>query len=352
MSSLRKKEIIIHIVCWLAYCGIIFYWQSNVFDSSAALFHTTRFVVIEVIVFYFNLYFLLPRFFVHGKYLIYSLFIVLILFFSHSVFDHTSQFSPPPHLKDENNITRHEDKHQEGDLPRHWERIIIFTLVNVIPALFFSSIFWISNENRKQKQREITLINENLNSEMRFLKSQINPHFLFNALNNIYSLSFTQSEKAPHMIMKLSEMLRHVVYDSSNSVRLEKEILYIDNFIDFQKLKIGEEIDVTFDHQQADDSFIVEPMLLIPFVENAFKHSDIENNPKGFIHIRLSTSGTLLDLEVENSTPSVEHTKDRFSGVGIENVTKRLDLAYPGKSRFRKEISENSFKIHLTLQRQ
>lgn len=347
---MKRRETIIHIICWVAYSLIVFYWLTNMFDSKAAFIHVIRFISLEIIVFYINLHILLPKFFEHGKYLKYSFYILMVFVFTHFIFHVTLTLMPPPEFKNVINQLHLNGKIKEIN-PRKWDRLIIFTFVNVIPTLFFSTILWISESNRKRKQREVSLVSETLHSEMRFLKSQINPHFLFNALNNIYSLSFTKSEKAPQMIMKLSEMLRHVVYDSGNTVRLEKEITYIHHFIAFQKLKTEEEINVIFDHKNVDPSFSIEPMLLIPFVENAFKHSDIENNEEGFIRIFLGTCRSKLDFEVENTTPRSHHTKDRISGIGIENVTKRLELSYPGRSQFKKTITENRFKIQLTLEK-
>ena len=192
-------------------------------------------------------------------------------------------------------------------------------------------------------------MNENLISEMRFLKSQINPHFLFNALNNIYSLAFRKSDHTPEMIMKLSEMLRHVVYDSSNSVSLNKEVAYIKNYIDFQTLKLGNEKGVTFDHEGINDRLVLEPMLLIPFIENAFKHSNIEDSDDGSIDIKLSTEGTVIRLEVRNTFSESTQTKDHTPGIGMQNVQQRLNLVYPEKSKLTKTIQGGVFIVNVEI---
>ena len=242
---------------------------------------------------------------------------------------------------------------KEGKFEQAWKKrpkgaSVIFTAMNTIPSLFISTIIWFSELARRRRQQESDLKSESLQSEMKFLKSQINPHFLFNALNNIYSLSITKSQKAPEMIMKLSEMLRHVVYDSSNKTTLEKEIQYINNFIEFQNLKIGTKVDVKFECD-ANGSEIIEPMVLIPFVENAFKHGDIENNPNGFVHIQLLTKRKYLHYSVINTYPKTKESKDKYGGVGIQNVKKRLEVAYPGKANLHSEAKEGIFSVELDM---
>lgn len=343
---MKVKETIIHIISWLALSLLIFYWQTNMFDTTASVVQTARSLGIGAIIFYLNLLILLPRYLEPGKYLKYGLFIALLIGVAYFLFDITNSMAPPPEPR------FFKDGFPGAPLrprPPTQGRMMIFTIMNAIPMLFFSTILWLSNETLKRKHREAMLLHENLESEMRFLKSQINPHFLFNALNNIYSLSVTRSEIAPQLIIKLSDMLRHVVYHNTHTVRLEKEISYIQNYIDFQNLKIGEIISVTFDHSAANDDLILEPMLLIPFVENAFQHSGIENDPQGFIHIRITTRDSQLFFEVRNSVPTACHTKDKTSGIGIENVSKRLELIYPGKSQLRKEISDHIFSIFLQI---
>ncbi len=347
---MRLKEVSIHIISWLAFSLIVFYWQTNMFEDSDALIQTARMISIGMALFYLNLYVLLPRFFESNQFIKYSLSILVILAVAYFLFFLTNDLSPRPEMRNPRGMKEGVEMRDRPPMPpRNMSRMVIFTIINGIPMLFFSTIIWLSDENRKRKQREAALINENLESEMRFLKSQINPHFLFNALNNIYSLSLTKSEKAPQLIIKLSEMLRHVVYHNTSPVKLENEIGYIQNFIDFQNLKIGEPIDVSFHHEEANKHLIIEPMLLIPFVENAFKHSNIENDPKGFIHIAINTQHNKVIFDIRNSIPTMQHTKDKTSGIGIENVTKRLAMGYPGKFQFLKEIEQNVFHVNLQI---
>ena len=191
---------------------------------------------------------------------------------------------------------------------------------------------------------------ETLEAEMKFLKLQTNPHFLFNSLNNIYALAYTNSPKAPEMIMKLSEMLRYVLYESNEKkVPLSKEIDYIANFISFQLLKIEGEANITVDLDNVDANAEVEPMLFIPFIENSFKHSKIENTEKGWVNIRLSSQDNRIELVVSNSKPPGDFAKDKTGGIGLANVKKRLQLLYPGKHELAVEEKEQSFDVHLII---
>lgn len=357
---MNKKEKIIHALSWLAYGLILFYSEQNRFPMDTALIQTGKILGISLVAFYMHLLILLPRFLAKRKFIHYGLsmavLISLIVIFMELGRPYgfrpkmNNNNNPPKEMKDDPNRT------DKPDMPRFREpdmfSKIIFLTTGSLPIILFSTILWLSEENRKRRLRERDLLNENLKSEMRFLKSQINPHFLFNALNNIYSLSVTNAENAPTMILKLSEMLRHVVYQGTNKVNLGKEIAYINNFIDFQRLKIGEEVDIRFNYDNASEDLQVEPMMLIPFVENSFKHSDIENNEHAFISIHLETKDYTLYFTVKNTINTSGNTLDKTGGVGIENVVKRLELTYPGKSTFSQSSEQNIFTINLTIQTQ
>ena len=350
---MKVRETLIHALVWLAFLAIITFWQWDIFSLQDSLIHASRMAVISIVVFYSNYYLLLPRLFAKGNTFYYVLSIGAILVGVYIIFELTREWMPRPEFM--NFPRRAEFKEIFKDMPRMeppknmWARMLPQTAAQTIPMLFFSSLLWFANENRQRKEKEVSLMNENLISEMRFLKSQINPHFLFNALNNIYSLAFRKSDHTPEMIMKLSEMLRHVVYDSSNSVSLNKEVAYIKNYIDFQTLKLGNEKGVTFVHDGINDRLVLEPMLLIPFIENAFKHSNIEDSDDGSIDIKLSTEGTIIRLEVKNTFSESTQTKDHTPGIGMQNVQQRLNLVYPDKSKLTKTIQDGVFIVNVEI---
>jgi len=185
---------------------------------------------------------------------------------------------------------------------------------------------------------------------MKFLKSQVNPHFLFNALNNIYTLTVIKSDKAPDNLMRLSEMLRYMLYDSNDGkVPLHKEIDYLENYISLASLKDSRGLNVKVELDKSQPGLKVAPLLFIPFVENAFKHSKIEDLKNGFINISLKTSSEQIEFSVENSIPSVPFKKDKLGGIGLTNTKKRLELLYPYKHLLSISDSGKVYSVLLKL---
>lgn len=196
-------------------------------------------------------------------------------------------------------------------------------------ALVASTVVEISSFANKQTQEAILLKSEKLETEMKLLKSQINPHFLFNALNNIYSLSYLKPEKTPDNLLKLSEMLRYMLYEcNEDRVLLSKEITYLDNFIHLKLLKDSRGMNITTDIDRSKGHLNIAPMLLIPFVENAFKHGNVEDLDNGWINIVLKVENEKLLFKVENSKPTKQSSKDEVGGIGLPNVKRQLTLLY------------------------
>ena len=227
-----------------------------------------------------------------------------------------------------------------------WLRYFIPLLISFVG----STLIELTHFANKKEKAAISLEKEKLDTEMKFLKSQINPHFLFNVLNNIYTLTVIKSDKAPDNLMRLSEMLRYMLYDSNDGkVPLQKEIDYLENYISLASLKDsrGLKIKVDFDKSHAD--LKVAPLLLIPFVENAFKHSKIEDLKNGFINISLKTSHEHLEFYIENSISNTVFKKDKVGGIGLPNTKKRLDLLYPNRHLLSISDSEKVYSVFLKL---
>ncbi len=200
-----------------------------------------------------------------------------------------------------------------------------------------------------RKVREAALLrSEKLEAELKFLKSQINPHFLFNALNNIYALTVIKSDRAPDNLLKLSGMLRYMSYETKEeTVPLEKEIAYLRHFIDLHLLKDSQGLNVQVNFDAARPGLKIAPMLLLPFVENAFKHSKIEDLKYGWIRIDLRTQPDGVELKVENSRPAGGSPKDKVGGIGLHNVRRQLELLYP--DRYTLEVREGAQDFSILL---
>jgi len=224
-------------------------------------------------------------------------------------------------------------------------------LMPYVLAFIGSSLFEVSRFANWQSKQAIQLSNEKLAAEMRLLKSQINPHFLFNALNNVYSLSYLKPEQTPENLLKLSNMLRYVLYECNvERVTLEKEIAYLRNFINLQLLKDSRGMNVKADLEVAHPNLSIAPMLLIPFVENAFKHSPIENLKKGWIDIQLSTTASSIHLYVANSVREKESPKDNVGGIGMPTAKRLLELHYPDKHQLSIKATAEKYTVQLEIQ--
>ena len=188
---------------------------------------------------------------------------------------------------------------------------------------------WIT-ENRKR----VTVENESMQSELRFLKSQINPHFLFNTLNSLYALTLKKDDKAPDIVIKLSEMMRYMLYECNEPrVPLRKEINYLQNYLDLERLRQRKGIDISLEVSGRVSDQMVAPLLLIPFLENSFKHGVNANIKDGFVRAELRVEERSLHFKLENSKgsvmPSQVHAGRPSGGIGLVNVRRRLQLLYP-----------------------
>ena len=201
----------------------------------------------------------------------------------------------------------------------------------------------------KKNELEKELKTHQLEAELRFLKAQVNPHFLFNALNNIYSLSFTESKKTPEMILKLSDMMSYMLYDcKSEKVKLVSEIEYLRNYIDLQQLKKDGELNIDFKVNGNVSNVLITPMLFIPFFENAFKHGNLEDVENGWLKSSLNVENGMVNFTISNSTRKVKPKQEK-GGIGLENVRERLKLLYPENHELNIEKGKNQFTVDLKI---
>lgn len=218
--------------------------------------------------------------------------------------------------------------------------------------IFFIAIAYRLGKNRFKDQLVISqLKQEKLKAELDLLKEQVNPHFLFNTLNNLYSEARKQTDKTvANGIAKLSHIMRYMIYDSNvEFIDLEKEIQYLESYIELQKLRIDENdpFEFVFNKDEVDTSVKVAPILFIPFVENAFKYG-VYLNEKSFIHMSLQNTKEALCFKISNSKFDVLAIKEH-SGVGLPNVKRRLELLYPNQHELNIHETEKEFHVELLL---
>jgi len=286
---------------------------------------------------YFNLYVLIPKFFITRHYVRYSVFVVLAIILSAMVFQgvlHDTLFS---------------EEHDHSEL-YNYLHICFFTLVLATITTFFHFLRrWIKLQDVELKLQEKE--KEHINAKLEMLKAQINPHFLFNSLNNIYSLTLDNSQKASQVVLKLSDLLSYVLYDASaNKVALTKELNFINNYMQLEKSRFESSITMSLKISGNENNIVMAPLLFIPFIENAFKHGSSMGTETPFIHVRFSiTDGEIIHMTCVNSIDDNTKATAIKGGVGIENVRKRLNLIYPDQHTL--EISENdhTFEVNLTI---
>lgn len=192
----------------------------------------------------------------------------------------------------------------------------------------FAAIAFLVVDRFIQKRNVRKLKEASLRAEVDSLKTQINPHFFFNTLNNLYGLTVEKSDKAPEVILKLSDMMRYTIYEGEKEgVTLKNEILYIENFIELQKIRFHREVDVKFEHFIEEIDLKIPPLLFIVLVENAFKHGAETITEDAFIHIKLMAMNNSILFETENNFEIDENKKE--GGIGLKNLQRRLQLLFP-----------------------
>ena len=298
------------------------------------LFHLTL-----VFVVYVNLRFLIPKYLQKKRYLIYSFFLGLLILvgigFNMATFNWLADILFPGFF--------FIDYYSFSDI-----------LEFIVAYLFISSLLKFSKSwfRQLEAQQKINFLEkEKVAAEMGALKAQVNPHFLFNSLNNLYSLSLDNDKRTPGIILRMSEMMRYLLYESNvEKVLLSKEVEHLDNFIEMQELRVGEQADIQFHKKGNFENIYVAPLLFLPLLENGFKHGVKGNTEGAFIHVALEVDGDEIVFKVENNKGEVDEIlNEKNSGVGLENLRRRLELIYPEKHSLDTLDGINTFSTVLKI---
>ncbi|WP_428740349.1 sensor histidine kinase [Tenacibaculum sp.] len=280
---------------------------------------------------YLNIYWLIPKFLVLKKYLLFALFSAILIL----IWGWIMGYGEP--WMDEHLFQM---KNQNPSLETGISGMIFILLISTLLHLSYR---WYT-QSSKIKQIE----NDRLQLELSVLKNQINPHFFFNTLNNLYALSLEQSEQTPSVILKLSEMMRYTIYEcKAPKVSITSEVSYLDNFIALQKMRQHKRGVVTFQKSIEDFDLQIAPMILIVFLENAYKHGFDLMEKDAFINLQLEVTKTTLFFTIENNF--IETTENIPIGIGLENVKRRLALTYPSNHNLHITNSNGMFKVQLKL---
>lgn len=219
---------------------------------------------------------------------------------------------------------------------------IIFMFIQCLCITALAYFIRSARQDRELRQ----LQEQRYRAELKYLKTQLHPHFFFNTLNNIYALALKQSTDTAPMIARLSAMMRYILYETEQSkVTLKNEISFLTDYVAVERWRRPTPITITFEVQGVNERHLIEPLLFLPFVENAFKHGIEEETGEGFVSVIICMTERELNVEISNSKPSIR--KDQPAGIGLSNAIHRLDLLYPGG--YNLDITDNEKLYHLNL---
>ncbi|WP_025663864.1 sensor histidine kinase [Aquimarina megaterium] len=335
----RKKNIFINVLVLFSIILIVVFGfvisDKNAFTLSSLtnyfLQATTSILLLIAPPVYFNIYWIIPRYLVKKRYFIYVILLLIVIIgwgyiigYGEPLMDHYWFNQPYQEMEPEKGITG----------------MIVIILISTLLNLSYRWFIQLSKINQIE--------NDRLHLELSLLKNQINPHFFFNTLNNLYALSLEKSDKTASLILKLSEIMRYTIYDCKEpKVSIGGEVTYLENFIELQKMRHHNRGIITFENKIDNEAKQIAPMILIVFLENAFKHGFDLMEKNAFINFKLQATEKLAHLYIENNFSDTENGND--GGIGLENVKRRLSLIYPNAHELKISKKDTVFTVDLKL---
>lgn len=356
----RRIRLLLHFLAWVTLLGLPLYFikRWHVDESFIWLYYIMIFI--NGIIFYSNYLLLIPKFFFGDrryKYYISVTFLIVFFYFVSDISNKTVFRYFPDKNQNELALQSKDMPHRQGQPPDDgmkkppFRQMHLFNYTfNSVFLVFFSLGLRILERQTLFEETKKELEKEKLNSELAFLKNQISPHFFFNTLNNIYSLIGINAEDSQNAVLKLSRMMRYLLYESETGHSpFSREIEFMNNYIDLMKLRLSERVALTVSFPDKPVEINIPPLLFIPFIENAFKHG-ISYREKSFIDISLLAGYDEISFNCKNRLfPVKEDKNNASSGIGLENVRKRLNLLFPAKHELVINDTENTFEVSLII---
>jgi two-component system LytT family sensor kinase len=356
-----KIQILLHVLAWAILLGLPLYFIKRWQVGKDFILVYYLIALINGIIFYTNYLFLVPRFFFgNRRYKYYlSALVLIICFYFISDISNKLIFKYVSGAERTEQVNRQPDDRQRPFPPGGGvmidgppdRKVHFFNYVSTsLFLVFFSLGMRILERNSQIEKMQKEMERERLNSELTFLKNQISPHFFFNTLNNIYSLISINTEDSQKAVLKLSKLMRYLLYESEQgNTKLSSEIDFLHNYIDLMKLRMSEKISLSVSFPGKYEDMNIPPLLFIPFIENAFKHG-VSYREKSFVEISMLAAKDSLTFRCVNSNvKKKEDTEGVHSGIGLENVSKRLNLLFPGKHDLKINISDSAFEVLLFI---
>jgi len=322
---------------WLLFIGIGFYIKPLPWGFSDTLLWSSGNTLIYAIAIHVNLYFLIPGYMYRPTILPYlSLLVGLSLLLTPFAWLFNGWMAR---------------EHQE--VASHWLTLPQFHFINLVVITALSSLVRIPVDWLRVQAEKKELQTRNVETELQSLKNQINPHFLFNTLNNLYALTLKKSDLAPQVVLRLSDMMRYMLYECNESkVSIGQEMRYINNYLELERLRYASPSQITIDIDEDLSDLQIAPLLLIPFVENSFKHGMQTSLSDSFVKIKAVNKDGRLLFEVVNSKPPAspgQASPRPQGGVGLVNVKRRLELLYPERHQLEISDAPESYTARLTI---
>jgi two-component system, LytTR family, sensor kinase len=225
---------------------------------------------------------------------------------------------------------------------------LLSSIISIYSIVGIAGAIKLIRMRKRQQDREQQLIREKLESELHFLRAQVNPHFFFNTLNNIYGLARKKSDQTAESVMRLSKLMRFILYEcTGNRITLEQEVKIIEDYIELEKLRYSERLEVIFEKDIDNLNQAIAPLLLLPFVENSFKHGASETRYQSNININLKLNNHELIFSIKNNKEKEQQTNTK--GLGLQNVRRQLELVYPNNHNLTISAEEESFTVFLKI---
>ncbi len=328
-----KYRIVSHVLFWILYflySGLTYHFNRGFGDNYNFIFV----FVIDILTVYYCLEYLIPKFLIKKqdlkKFIFHLCFVILANLSLNFILQNFIFGEPGKDFMD-----------YLGKQTYSFQ----FSLVFIGMAIGLK-IFKINQNNIRQISK---LEKEKVNTELDFLKTQINPHFLFNTLNNVYIQTRIEPKKASEMILKLSDLLRYQLYECSNDkVMLKSEVEYLQNYVSLQEMRITN-IDIKFEQKGSFKGLMIYPFMFIPFLENSFKHGVSSKGVENFIHINVDIVEKYVIFAVKNSKNDTIQQNSKSGGIGLTNIKRRLDLLYDGKYELKIDNRDNYFNVELKI---
>ncbi|WP_321372481.1 histidine kinase [uncultured Draconibacterium sp.] len=304
------------------------------------------------IIFYISYFWLVPKFYLNNRKALFFILALALIVCFYFVLNYSNQIFHNP----ERGRRIAEEMQEEAREPRFRRppfklmQIYGYSLISIVLVGFAMGLRAIEQYTASEK-RQKELEKEKLNSELAFLKNQVSPHFFFNTLNNIYSMVAINTEDAQASILKLSKLMRYLLYESEHGeTMLSAEVEFMRNYIDLMQLRVSQKVDIQIDLPSNQNDVKIPPLLFIPFIENAFKHG-ISYRDKSFIKVEMTTAENKVYFFCENSVAKekAEKRDENHSGIGLENVKKRLNLLFAGKYDLNIDSTPEIFSVKLEI---